>query len=41
MLLQLKFYSNYELMNEKCLRIDQLKQQIEENFEKMIELEEQ
>ncbi len=36
-----KFYSNYELMNEKCLRIDQLKQQIEENFEKMIELEEQ
>lgn len=36
-----KIYSNYELMNEKCLRIDQLKQQIEENFEKMIELEEQ
>lgn len=36
-----KIYSNYELMNEKCLRIDELKQQIEENFEKMIELEEQ
>lgn len=34
-------YSNYELMNEKCTRIDELKQQIEENFDKMIELEEQ
>lgn len=36
-----KIYSNYELMNQKCSRIDLLKQQIEENFEKMIELEEQ
>lgn len=34
-------YSNYELMNEKCTRIEELKQQIEENFDKMIELEEQ
>lgn len=36
-----KVYSNYELMNQKCSRIDLLKQQIEENLEKMIELEEQ
>ncbi|MDE6502314.1 MAG: ABC-F family ATP-binding cassette domain-containing protein [Ruminococcus sp.] len=34
-------YSNYSLMNEKCTRIEELKQQIEENFEKLIELEEQ
>lgn len=34
-------YSNYELMNEKCSRIEELKQQIEDNFDKMIELEEQ
>ncbi len=34
-------YSNYELMNEKCTRIEELKQQIEEDFEKLIELEEQ
>lgn len=34
-------YSNYELMNEKCTRIEELKQRIEENFDKMIELEEQ
>ncbi|MDE6797234.1 MAG: ABC-F family ATP-binding cassette domain-containing protein [Ruminococcus sp.] len=34
-------YSDYELMNKKCTEIEELKQRIEENFEKMIELEEQ
>lgn len=34
-------YSDYELMNEKCSRIEILKQQIDDNFDKMIELEEQ
>lgn len=34
-------YSDYELMNEKCSRIEVLKQQIDDNFDKMIELEEQ
>lgn len=34
-------YSDYELMNLKCAEIEQLKQQIDENFDKLIELEEQ
>ncbi|MCM1314470.1 MAG: ABC-F family ATP-binding cassette domain-containing protein [Alistipes senegalensis] len=34
-------YSNYELMNKKCKEIENLKQKIEENFDKLIELEEQ
>ncbi|MBD5158628.1 MAG: ABC-F family ATP-binding cassette domain-containing protein, partial [Ruminococcus sp.] len=34
-------YSDYELMNKKCTEIEELKQRIEENFEKLIELEEQ
>ncbi|MDE6034338.1 MAG: ABC-F family ATP-binding cassette domain-containing protein [Ruminococcus sp.] len=34
-------YSNYELMNKKCTEIEELKQRIEENFDKLIELEEQ
>ncbi|MCM1507529.1 MAG: ABC-F family ATP-binding cassette domain-containing protein [Ruminococcus flavefaciens] len=34
-------YSNYELMSEKCTRIEELKQKIDENFDKLIELEEQ
>lgn len=34
-------YSDYELMNEKCTRIEELKQKIDDNFDKMIELEEQ
>ncbi|MDE6425179.1 MAG: ABC-F family ATP-binding cassette domain-containing protein [Ruminococcus sp.] len=34
-------YSNYELMNKKCTEIENLKQKIEENFDKLIELEEQ
>lgn len=33
-------YSDYELMNSKCLEIEQLKQQIDEDFEKLIELDE-
>lgn len=33
-------YSDYELMNEKCLQIDELKKKIDENFEKLIELDE-
>lgn len=33
-------YSNYELMNKKCLQIDELKKKIDENFEKLIELDE-
>ena len=32
-------YTDYELMNQKCSEIDRLKQQIEENFEKLIELD--
>ena len=32
-------YSDYELMNEKCSLIEQLKQQTEDLFEQMIELE--
>ncbi|MDE6665150.1 MAG: ATP-binding cassette domain-containing protein [Ruminococcus sp.] len=34
-------YSNYELMNFKCSEIEQLKQKIDENFDKLVELEEQ
>lgn len=34
-------YSDYELMSTKCTEIEQLKQQIDENFDKLIELEEQ
>ncbi|MBR0141821.1 MAG: ABC-F family ATP-binding cassette domain-containing protein, partial [Ruminococcus sp.] len=34
-------YTDYELMNEKCAEIDKLKNQIDENFEKLIELDEQ
>ena len=33
-------YSDYELMNSKCSEIEALKQQIDENFEKLIELDE-
>ncbi len=33
-------YSDYELMNEKCREIDELKGKIDENFEKLIELDE-
>lgn len=33
-------YSDYELMNSKCSEIEKLKQQIDENFEKLIELDE-
>ncbi len=33
-------YSDYELMNSKCAEIDSLKQQIDEDFEKLIELDE-
>ena len=33
-------YSDYELMNEKCAEIDRLKTQIDENFDKLIELDE-
>ncbi|MDE6102036.1 MAG: ABC-F family ATP-binding cassette domain-containing protein, partial [Ruminococcus sp.] len=32
-------YSNYELMNSKCSEIEQLKQKIDENFDKLVELE--
>lgn len=34
-------YSDYELMSTKCSEIDQLKQKIDENFDKLIELEEE
>ncbi|MBQ9808169.1 MAG: ABC-F family ATP-binding cassette domain-containing protein [Ruminococcus sp.] len=33
-------YSDYELMNSKCLEIESLKQQIDDDFEKLIELDE-
>lgn len=33
-------YSDYELMNGKCAEIDELKRKIDENFEKLIELDE-
>ena len=33
-------YSDYELMNQKCSEIEDLKQKIEDNFEMLIELEE-
>lgn len=33
-------YSDYELMNSKCSEIETLKQKIDENFERLIELDE-
>ena len=33
-------YSDYELMNAKCAEIDELKQRIDEDFDKLIELDE-
>ncbi len=33
-------YTDYELMNSKCAEIDALKQKIDENFDKLIELDE-
>lgn len=33
-------YTNYELMNGKCAEIDELKRKIDDNFEKLIELDE-
>lgn len=32
-------YTDYELMNQKCADIDSLKQKIDENFDKLIELD--
>lgn len=32
-------YTNYELMNAKCAEIDELKQKIDDNFDKLVELE--
>lgn len=32
-------YTDYELMNAKCAEIDRLKQKIDDNFDKLIELE--
>lgn len=32
-------YTDYELMNQKCAEIDALKQKIDENFDKLIELD--
>lgn len=32
-------YTDYELMNRKCAEIDSLKQRIDENFDKLIELD--
>lgn len=32
-------YTDYELMNQKCAEIDSLKQKIDENFDKLIELD--
>ncbi len=34
-------YSDYELMSSKCSEIERLRQQIDENFDKLVELEEQ
>ena len=33
-------YTDYELMNAKCREIDDLKMKIDEDFEKLIELDE-
>jgi ATP-binding cassette subfamily F protein 3 len=33
-------YSDFQLMNEKCLRIEELKNQIEQDFEELVELSE-
>lgn len=32
-------YSNYELMNEKCAEIDELKNKIDEHFDRLVELD--
>ena len=32
-------YSNYELMNQKCALIEELKNKIDENFELLVELD--
>jgi ATP-binding cassette subfamily F protein 3 len=32
-------YSDYELMNQKCAEIEELKQRIDEDFELLIELD--
>lgn len=32
-------YSSYELMNQKCAEIEELKQKIDENFDKLVELD--
>lgn len=32
-------YTNYELMNAKCAEINELKQKIDDNFDKLVELE--
>ncbi len=37
---QEEVYTDYELMNAKCREIDELKMKIDENFEKLIELDE-
>ncbi len=37
---QEEVYTDYELMNAKCREIDDLKMKIDENFEKLIELDE-
>ena len=34
-----EIYSDYELMNAKCAEIDELKQRIDEDFDKLIELD--
>ena len=34
-------FSDYELMNSKCAEIDALKQKMDENFELLIEMEEE
>ena len=32
-------YNNYELMNKKCAEIDQLKNEMDEKFELLVELD--
>jgi ATP-binding cassette subfamily F protein 3 len=34
-----EIYSNYELMNEKCSQIEQLKNKIDEDFDRLVELD--
>ena len=36
-----EIYTDYELMNSKCAEIDRLKQLMDDDFEKLIELDEQ